>query len=509
MNKLRKLRVLLASLFLVVATLLFLDFTGTIHQWFGWVAKVQFIPALLALNVGVVLVLVALTLIFGRLYCSVICPLGVFQDVVSRVASAFNSKRKYNYAPAICWLRLSVLGLFIVAFVAGIGSIVALLEPYSAFGRMANNLFAPIYKLGNNALAFFAERAGSYAFYSTEVVIMSVGAFVVAALTFIIIGRLAWTKGRTYCNSICPVGTILGFLSRFSFLQIQVDEQKCNGCRKCVRTCKSSCITPETRAIDYSRCVVCFDCIDSCNQGAISYTRRKKATKQASCGCKTESSAEPKQEEQVDSSKRNMLAISATLLASSTLKGQEKLVDGGYAFIEDKKIPERQTQILPPGAYSIRRFAQRCTGCQLCVSVCENHVLRPAKGIMNFLQPEMSYEQGYCRPECTKCSEVCPVGAIEPIDLADKSSTQIGHAVWVEKNCLIATTDNRECGNCAEHCPVNAIAMIKPADERYGKRAIPVVDTQRCIGCGACEYLCPSRPFSAIYVEGHAMHKTV
>ena len=132
------------------------------------------------------------------------------------------------------------------------------------------------------------------------------------------------------------------------------------------------------------------------------------------------------------------------------------------------------------------------------------------------MQPESSYERGYCRPECTVCSDVCPVGAIRPITVEEKSSTQIGHAVWVRDNCVVLT-DGVICGNCARHCPSGAIQMVNTEGyskfkDRRGRDIrlqIPVVDEERCIGCGACENLCPSRPFSAIYVEGHQVHKTI
>ena len=120
----------------------------------------------------------------------------------------------------------------------------------------------------------------------------------------------------------------------------------------------------------------------------------------------------------------------------------------------------------------------------------------------------MSYERGYCRPECNRCAEVCPAGAILPITLAQKSSTQIGHAVWVKKNC-IPVTDGVECGNCERHCPVGAIEMTQLDESDELSPMVPVVNEARCIGCGACENLCPARPFSAIYVEGHEVHKEV
>ena len=127
---------------------------------------------------------------------------------------------------------------------------------------------------------------------------------------------------------------------------------------------------------------------------------------------------------------------------------------------------------------------------------------------MTFMQPEMSYERGYCRPECTRCSEVCPTGAIRPITVAEKSSIQIGHAVWVKANC-IPLTDGVSCGNCARHCPVGAIQMVASDPAVADSPKIPVVNTERCIGCGTCENLCPARPFSAIYVEGHKQHRII
>ena len=200
--------------------------------------------------------------------------------------------------------------------------------------------------------------------------------------------------------------------------------------------------------------------------------------------------------------------MTATIAATAALRAQEKTVDGGLAAIADKKIPDRKTKIVPPGARSIRNLESHCTACQLCVAACPNGVLRPSTDLGSMMQPESSYERGYCRPECTRCSEVCPAGAINPITVADKSSVQIGHAVWVKDNC-IPLTDGVECGNCARHCPVGAITMVHSDADDENSLKIPVVNTERCIGCGACENLCPSRPFSAIYVEGHEVHRVI
>ena len=500
-SMLRKIRLTLAVLFFTAVTLLFLDFTGTLHAWLGWTAKIQFLPALLALNVGVVVFLVLLTLVFGRVYCSVICPLGVMQDIIAWVGKK-QKKNRYSFAPAKSWLRYGVLAVFAIGIIAGIGSLVALLAPYSSYGRIASNLFAPIYTWGNNLLAYFAERADSYAFYETEVWLKSLPTFIISLLSFIIIGILAWRNGRTYCNTICPVGTVLGFLARFSWLKPVIDADKCVNCKLCARNCKAACIDIAKHRIDYSRCVACMDCIGMCHKGAISYKHpMKKAVQSNANGAKISA-------EQINDARRSFLTATALVATTAALKAQEKKVDGGLAVIEDKKIPDRKTPIVPPGALSARDFARHCTACQLCVSVCPNGVLRPSTDLARLMQPEMSYERGYCRPECTKCGEVCPAGAIRPITIADKSATQIGHAVWIRQNC-VPLTDDVECGNCARHCPTGAIQMIPSDAGNPDSPKIPAINVERCIGCGACENLCPARPFSAIYVEGNEVHRVV
>ena len=493
---LKKIRTALAAVFFVLITLLFLDFTGTLHHWLGWMAKIQFLPAVLALNAAVIIGLVVLTLVFGRIYCSVICPLGVFQDVIAWLHNR-RKKNRYTYSKAISWLRYTMLGVLVVALAAGVGSIVQLLAPYSAYGRIATMIFQPIWKAGNNVLAAIAERVDSYAFYTVDVWTKSIPTLVIAIVTLVVVVVLAWKHGRTYCNTICPVGTVLSFFSRFSWLKIRFDEDKCRNCSLCTKNCKASCIDFKNHKVDYSRCVVCGDCISSCKFGALKYTAKKVTASHASQDAQADTT--------VDKGKRSFLI--GTALVTTAAMAQEKMkVDGGLAKIEDKVAPKRQTPITPPGSISARNMATRCTGCQLCVSECPNDVLRPGTDLMNLMQPVMSYEKGYCRPECTRCSEVCPAGAIKPISKDVKSSTQIGHAVWIKKNC-IPLKDGIECGNCARHCPTGAIEMVPSDPDDEESAFVPAVNEEMCIGCGACENLCPARPFPAIYVEGHEVHK--
>ena len=499
---LKKTRISFAVIFFTVITLLFLDFTGTLHTWFGWMAKVQFLPAVLALNVGVILLLVLLTLLLGRVYCSVICPLGIFQDFMARIGK-WRKKMPYTFSPAKPWLRYTVLALYVGAAIFGASVLTVLFDPYGAYGRMANSLFLPLWQQGNNLLALIAERTDSYAFYTTDVWMKSLPAFIIAAVTFVVVAFLAWRNGRTYCNTICPVGTFLGFLSRYSLYKIRIDEKKCNKCSICERNCKAACIDSKAFKVDYSRCVSCMNCIDKCKRDAIGYKFKIS---------KSEISKRDKSKKNDEGRKGFLLAT--MVFAASALKAQvipkatDIKVDGGLADIPDKQAPNRQTPLTPAGSLSARNMRRHCTACQLCVTVCPNSVLRPSNSLETFMQPFMSFERGYCRPECVKCSEACPAGAINKIGREEKSSTQIGHAVWVRERC-IPLADGQECNNCEHHCPAKAIVMVPSVPGDNSSLKIPAVNEELCIGCGACEYLCPSRPLSAIYVEGHQIHRIV
>ena len=483
---LRKIRIALAVLFFIGITLLLV---GIGQQWWGWMAKLQFLPSCLAGNFIVIGGILLLTLLFGRIYCSVICPLGIFQDVViwirrqvGLVANKINVKRfqkaaqarkegketgpvstikpevkhfKFNKERRI--VRYSVLALTLIAIFTGIQLFVALIEPYSAYGRMVRSI------------------AGLAEGQSIVPVLL-----IVAAVTLVIMAVSAWVWGRAWCSNVCPVGSVLGLVSRFSLFKIRIDESKCAECGRCGRGCKAACLDTETRTIDYSRCIDCFDCIGRCKENAISF------------GLK------PKEKENKEDSqgRRAFIATTALVLgAGSIAHAQEKRKDGGLAEVADKQVPERSGRLVPPGAESAEDFYSKCTACQLCVANCPNGVLRPSTDIKHLLQPEMGYEKGFCRPECTVCGDVCPAGAIRPVSKEEKLSIHIGFAKVNEELCI-------GCAKCSTICPTGAILMVT----EDGRKLATVVDTQ-CIGCGKCEFLCPVRPISAITVNGLEEHR--
>ena len=477
MSMLKRIRIGAAVVFWLGITLLFLDFTGVLHGYLGWMAKVQFLPAVLALNVVVIAALVLLTLVFGRVYCSVICPLGVFQDGISWLGTR-KSKAPYKYKKELRWLRYGIWVAYVACLVAGIQVVVSLLAPYGAYGRIISSIKHPV--------------AGP--------------TIIIAAVTLIAVVALSLKGGRTYCNSICPVGTTLSFFSRFAMFRPVIDADKCKHCKACEHACKAQCIaiSKDEQKIDYSRCVDCFNCLETCKFGALSYKFAWGRHPERSEGSPmTDSSAKP----QNDSSRRAFMAVTAVAVGAAALKGVEaraqeaaKKVDGGYADVLPKQALDREIPITPPGSKSVKDFYRHCIACQLCVVECPNNVLRPSSDPERLMQPEMGYENGFCRPECTRCSEVCPAGAIEKITREEKTQYHIGTA-HVDLQACISATGKTHCGKCASKCPVGAIHMLKTETGMA-----PAVNEEVCIGCGACEQYCPVRPISAITVNGKYQH---
>jgi ferredoxin len=415
--------------------------------------------------------------------------MGVFQDIISWISKrTAKKKKKYTYSKPKTILRWSIVGITAASFFFGITSLLGLLDPYSAYGRMATHLFKPVYMAANNLLASIFISFGNYQFYFVDIFIFSLFSFIVAAITFLVVGFLAWKYGRTFCNTICPVGTLLGVPGKYSLFKIKIDSEKCTACGICATKCKASCIDIKRKTVDNSRCVDCFNCVDSCKFDALSYTSRKKAV-------------EKNKEVTIDEGKRKFfLAGITTTIATPTLLAKEKV-----NLPTREKSHTRQTPISPPGALSTEHLLHHCSSCHLCISKCPTNVLKPAfmeYGIGGIMQPVMFFEKGFCNFDCTICSDVCPNHALKPLTKEEKHKTQMGRVVFIEAICIVPTK-HQSCGACAEHCPTQAVTMIPYKDGL----TIPTINTDICVGCGACEFICPVRPDRAIYVEGNSVHQ--
>lgn len=499
-------RIFGALVVLLFTFVLFID----LYEWFPTktfdsVLFFQFVPSLLSfiqlfslITAGGFLIVLLLTLFTGRIYCSVICPLGILQDIVNRIARWRSKKKRFfKYKKAQTTLRYIFLSIMVLATIFSAGWIITWLDPYSIAGRLFTYILKPPVIFINNLAASVLTKINIYSLHHQNLPIPSILPFFLTLIVTGTIGYFAWKRGRIVCNTVCPVGTFLGVVSKYSFLKVRFNKDLCTRCGRCSGVCKSECIDVKDYAIDYSRCVACFNCLDNCPETALSLTTSGKVTI-------TQPKTNTIEEEQNRNNRRKLLVTILALFIGNRI----------YALKKNKMSSSQQdlTRIVkdhpvaPPGCVSIERFNNICTGCSLCVAACPTNVLQPALteyGFRGFMQPHMDYITSFCNFDCTRCGEVCPTSAILPLTLEDKHVTQLGKVVFVKENCVVYT-DETDCGACSEHCPTKAVDMVPYKNGLL----IPEVNPDICIGCGACEYPCPvAVPFRAIYVNGNPVQQ--
>ena len=250
-------RVAVSLATLILATLTVTTLGAWLPLWLGWVEQIQVVPLALAGGVTGLATWMAVTLLFGRIYCSSVCPLGTLQDILSRIPRSRKQWRQghpYHHAEPNNRLRYLMLVVVALSAAAGTTLLTCLLDPWSAFRHIAATLLDPLAGLAaGGALAFLVALA------------------LLAA-----IGVCAWRKGRIICNTICPAGSALALPAKVSMFHFDIDTDLCTNCRACELACKAQCISMEDHTVDASRCVVCFDCVDVCDDAAIRYTSRRK-----------------------------------------------------------------------------------------------------------------------------------------------------------------------------------------------------------------------------------------
>jgi polyferredoxin len=495
-HQLRTVRIVLSTLIFISFFIVFVDFRALVPtKYTNLILFLQFVPSSLkfydtgTLAAGGFLVILVLTLLTGRTYCSFLCPLGIGQDIFSRIGGKFRKKfRRYGYRKPHTVLRYSILAATLVVTMIWGFFMLTLFDPYSVFGRFMTFFAKPIVIWINNLLAGVLGHFDIYTLSHTQVRPFMLVMYSIPLIFFLLVGFMSFTKGRFYCNTVCPVGTFLGLISKISIFRIRLDESACSRCGRCAMRCKSSCIDFLNNDIDTSRCVGCFNCINVCQEKAISFGPVKLS----------------KKSHKTDESRRKVVAASILLLLgiSRTASSQEK------SSVKPKKDStvkeEKNSPVCPPGGVSISNFTERCTACSLCINACPNGVLQPSfreYGLSGMMQPVMNYHKGFCQFKCNICTEVCPTNALQPLAIEAKQLTQLGKAKFIKDNCVVKT-EKTACGACSESCPTKAVYMI-PYE---GNLLIPEVNDEICIGCGHCEFACPMVPYKAIYVDGNPIH---
>ena len=365
--------------------------------------------------------ILVLTILFGRVYCSTLCPLGIYQEILTIIFKPFSKKRQITHLKHYpIGYALAVMGWGML--IGGTVACLRFVDPYSITGLSL-----------------------SYTLYGT--------------IFIVVLTVLVFFKKRFFCTSICPVGAVLGLLSRFSLFQVRIDDEKCKMCGVCTKVCPCDSIDFKTNTVNNETCVKCFDCLNHCHHGALYYGL-------------------PKEKPVEFNIKRRQLIKSGIVLAlfGATVK----------SGIELSKIIGSKVKkvILPAGAQSVEKFANHCLNCNLCVKQCPQNIIKKATAETPFVHIE--YNKNYCKYECHKCSSVCPSGAIKRLSLKEKQHTQIAIAHVDENTCI-------QCGLCVGECPREIII------KEFGE--FPIISEDKCIGCGKCASVCPVHAISMVAVD--------
>ncbi len=386
-----------------------------------------------------VLAVLIFTFLFGRFYCSLICPLGILQDFINFL-SFKKSKNYKNFYKT----RYVIAAVVFAALVCGWAAGFKILDPYTNFGLIASSIFTPF-------TDYLLAEDETYAYTALTLLI--------SLIPFIILIFLVLFKRRFFCTAICPVGTLLGISSKYGIFRLKINDS-CIKCGACFKKCPTGSINIKDKKIDNELCVRCLKCVSVCPKGAISY---------GVC----EKEKEEKKETSFSPNRRNFV-IGAALVIAGIAAGAGSAIARGKKFLQDGI-----RAILPPGAKDYNRFASKCTSCQLCVTVCPSKVIHPRD--FSHANIYMDYSKNYCKYDCNKCSSVCPTGALKPLSLQEKQHTRLGLAK-IDRDICIA------CGICTFNCPTKALSLNVSGEERS-----LVYNATVCIGCGSCEVNCPHK----------------
>lgn len=516
----KHIRIVISLLVFVALLFLFLDIGIRPLKALGdFMLHFQFFPSILHFfalfftiaSLGFLLIIL-ITIIFGRVYCSSICPLGTFQDILIagfRVLKKKKNRRFHFVSNRKMILRYSIFAATIVLWISGSLFLVNLLDPYSNFGKISVSLFQPAYIWLHNVITFTLERFDIFILSPKSLHALPWNVVLISVMILLTLMLMTFLRGRLFCNTICPVGSALSLLSFKPLFRITFTDEACTFCKRCEFVCKAECLDSKNNVIDHSRCISCFNCLQSCPNNGIRYVFNPNDVRSDT-------------EKEVRHGKRQFLLNLTAAAASIPLFGKyvsaqrgrgeqrrrqqqdtarQRTGHGAGSIPIDSRLP-----VTPPGSLSHEHFTGSCIACYLCVSACPTKVIVPsfyAYGLEGFMQPTLDFERSFCNYDCVKCTEVCPTGAITKQTREEKHRIQIGVVRFLVESCVV-TADNTDCGACSEHCPTKAVQMVPYKDGLF----IPEITPSLCVGCGACEFACPTEPYRAIYVTGRAVHRT-
>ena len=487
-----------------------LHLPAPVRLFFEWDPLVALVNALAshALYRGLIwsLIIVVPTLFFGRFFCGWICPMGTLQHFAGNLPSeAKRGKRRIEANRYKRWQTGKYVALLAGLVAAFCGSAaIGWIDPFSVLVRSFGLSLLPAFNFSMRALLTPLEQSHVAAIKTFGQTLHMILQFTILdfpqprfeqglflGILFLAILALSMRITRLWCRAICPLGALLGAISRWSIFGLHKDPEKCNNCNRCLLNCQGGDDPIGGARWHKSECLMCMNCVGSCPEHSLSFRFFRKEPEVAS----------------TDIGRRKALTgIVAGAAVVPLMRANTGLGKGRHERL-----------LRPPGSLDESEFLSRCIRCGECMKVCPNTAIHPTldqAGLEGLWTPTLVPRIGYCEPSCVLCSEVCPTGAIWQITPKEKGwvvgvgqeqPIRLGTAFYDRGRCLpwaMAT----DCIVCEEWCPVSPKAIYvqeaEVIDSAGNTKTVkqPRVDPSRCVGCGACEYACPLQEHPAVYV---------
>lgn len=434
------------------------------------------------------LITIIVTLLLGRVFCGWICPLGTINQLLGWSQRFLPFKEKIKLNSPNKWKKLKYIILFVILGMAISGSTLgSVLDPITIVTKGVGLICFSCIGQGIEGLRangnFISQ--GLYFALSPHIIgIKNIYINTPGLLVFVFTAILAlnFIENRFWCRYLCPLGGLLGILSRWQLVKIDRDKNKCTQCKRCLTWCHGASMPDkEWRG---GECFICLNCVKECPEEAINILFKEDT---------------PQTLPQIGN-------ISRREFLTSTLSGSLSIP---FIRVEGSLKKHYYPYLIrPPGAINEKAFLERCIRCGLCMKICPQNALHPSiyeGGIETLWTPVLVARIGYCDPSCTLCSQICPTGALAPITPDEKKEIKLGTAFVDRSRCLPWAMD-KFCIVCEEYCPVSPKAIKAVEIKRIisGNKEIilkgPKVVPELCIGCGACEHVCPVQIRPAIYI---------